>query len=76
MKESIRKDPDKYGRLIYHNEDINAFSIPPQTTISPIAVATDFYSPGFNANVEQNLFSSFYHMPFTAIMVFVIISGL
>ena len=34
--ESIRKDQDKYGPLIYYNDDINdAFSISPP--ISPIA---------------------------------------
>jgi uncharacterized protein (UPF0147 family) len=33
--ESIRKDPDRYGHLIYFNDDNNAFSVPP--TISPIA---------------------------------------
>lgn len=32
--ESIRKDPDKYGPLIYHNDE-NEVSIP--STISPIA---------------------------------------
>jgi hypothetical protein len=35
--ESMRKDPDKYGPLIYYNDDNNVSSIPPQTTISPIA---------------------------------------
>lgn len=34
--ESIKKDPDKYGPLIYYNDDGNPFSIPP-TTISHIA---------------------------------------
>jgi hypothetical protein len=51
--ESIRMDRDKYGPLIYYNDDNNVFSTPPQTTISPIAAYYNRSSYTYEGGQEQ-----------------------